>query len=209
MNLLAALRQLGRFLLMPFSATAAGSAVLALWRSGGWLLRRGFSIGTSVVLKKCYCAGRRLWPQMKCRGRHQGSVVGCWRSARSLDVQRRSQHAKHNGGGRCSQSRTESRVTKVEGGQPGRRMGACVAGRLRPDRRRTFGHNGALTLPRGHLPRGPKSETCPWPKAVRLPCVGQSSRTLRRPASPLVTGITVLRGDDARRTSSGLRRYLL
>jgi hypothetical protein len=29
------------------------------------------------------------------------------------------------------------------------------------------------------------------------------------PASPLVTGITVLRGDDARRTSSGLRRYLL
>jgi hypothetical protein len=71
MNLLAALRQLGRFLLMPFSATAAGSAVLALWRSGGWLLRRGFSIGTSVVLKKCCCAGRRLWPQMKCRGRHQ------------------------------------------------------------------------------------------------------------------------------------------
>ena len=59
-SLLAALRQLGRFLLMPFSATAAGSAVLALWLSGVWLRRRDFSIGTSVVLKKGYCAGRRL-----------------------------------------------------------------------------------------------------------------------------------------------------
>lgn len=69
-SLLAALRQLGRLLLIPFSATAAVSAVLA--RSGVGLPRRDFSIDASVFLKKkYYFAVCRLSPQTR-----QGSVVG-------------------------------------------------------------------------------------------------------------------------------------